>query len=73
MRWKREYEETVRALTLREEVADGWKTSVHRSWLARRIEDGLLGWNVSSIFDGHTIPAYGNHILEDSTDRETGS
>jgi hypothetical protein len=41
--------------------------------MARRIEDGQLGWNVSSIFifDGHTVPVSGI-TQQDSTDRKTG-
>lgn len=40
--------------------------------MTRRIEGGWLGWNVSSIFDGHTIPLYGNHTtrLDRSRDRK---
>lgn len=39
---------------------------------ARRIEGELLGWDVSHIFDGHAIPAYGNHTtrLDRSSDRK---
>lgn len=38
----------------------------------RRIEGELLGWDVSYIFDGHAIPAYGNHTtrLDRSRDRK---
>src|SRR5713101_5774710 len=70
-RWEREYEVSVRALTLREEVADG-RPLVHRTRTARRIEGGWPGWTVSSIFDGHTCPVYENHTtrLDRSRDRK---
>ena len=39
---------------------------------ARRIEGELLGWDVSHIFDGHAVPAYGNQRtrLDRSRDRK---
>jgi hypothetical protein len=47
------------------------KTLVHRIRMAWRIEDGLFGWIVSAIFDGHIFPLYGNHTtrLDRSRDR----
>ena len=38
--------------------------------MACRIEGEWLGWNVSSIFDGHTFPLYGNHTTRFDRSRD---